>query len=83
MPRIFNLGTLFQTDFNRQSDNPHKNFLEMPRHSLKAEILALAPVLLVTANTEFEREWGESGRTRAEVCIKIAGNLVLTTGLKT
>lgn len=30
----------------------------MPRHSLKAEILALAPVLLVTANTEFEREWG-------------------------
>ena len=55
----------------------------MPRHTLKAEILALAPVLLVTANTEFEREWGESGRTRAEVCIKIAGNLVLTTGLKT
>lgn len=30
----------------------------MPRHTLKAEILALAPVLLVTANTEFEREWG-------------------------
>ena len=55
----------------------------MPRHTFKAEILALAPVFLVTANTEIEREWGESGRTRAEVCIKIAGNLVLTTGLKT
>ena len=82
MLRIFNLGTLFHTDFNRQSDNPHKISLKCPA-ILKAEILALAPVLLVTANTEFEREWGESGRTRAEVCIKIAGNLVLTTGLKT
>ena len=59
MLRIFNLGTLFHTDFNRQSDNPHKISLKCPA-ILKAEILAFAPVLLVTEG--MGGEWKDSCR---------------------